>query len=354
MGDVTVFARPDRLRRFRVTAGALADGLAVRAAALEGAVDAYRLRTERAFEVDARPLVDAVRALGLTVRELGDWVGQVGDAFASLPALGGVALGSADDLRAALPAGLRFGSGATSGAGGPGGSGWARGAVGFTVQAVVAGGVDARDLRAVASVIGSGTRVGGALAGAADHPAAMPIGRFLDVGAAAAAGAAETHQRWVGEPDRPAVERGARAALDGALAAAGSYGGAAAGAWAGGTVCAPVPAVAPACAAVGARAGGWAGSNAAEAVSDLVLGDEAEPWERDPAGLAREVADIDHALVDAVAPFVEEAAGTARAAADRHADFVVDHPWLWDDGYAGVPATAPPPAAADVPSSGPR
>ncbi len=80
----TVSARPDRLRAFRVTAGEIADGLVTRRAALLDALHAYEGGTEPAFRAPARGGVAAVGSTVSLVRELGGFVGAVGDAFAAV------------------------------------------------------------------------------------------------------------------------------------------------------------------------------------------------------------------------------------------------------------------------------
>jgi hypothetical protein len=347
-----VFARPDRLRRFRLTAGALAEGLTTRQVALADAVDHYRSLTERAYEADCEAAVDAIRALGRAVQELGEWVGRVGDAFDELPSVDGVNLGPVPDLLAALPPELRLTDvGNDDGNTSLGDVDLA--GTGLTLVRMAALGAHPRDLAAVAAVVGPERATGRALAGAAQSVSGHALGRFLDGAQAVASGAREGWRRWESEPDREAPERVGRAAVDGLLNAAGGFGGSSAGAAAGSSLCAGSVVAGPLCASVGARAGGALGATVAERISDWALGDEPERWERDPGALAAEVADADP-TAEGVAPMLEEAAADAEAAARRHADFVLDHPWLWDDEYADAPEHAAPPPAADVPVDGPR
>lgn len=353
----TVFARPERLRQFRVTAGALADGLAFRCAELDAAVDRYRVATERAYEADCGPAADTVAALGLAVRHLGEWVGRVGDAFDDLTTMGGVAFGSSDLLLAALPPELRLTgeAGSTSGASGPGGIDLA--SAGLTFARAAAVGIGPRQLDALAVIVGPERQLGRVLASAAESPRVAGIARYVAVLDAAQHGVAEGAHRWQSEPDRPWAERGGRAAFDGALTAAGSYGGTVAGERIATQACTPFVgpvAAAAVCGPVGATHGAGVGRRAAEAVSDHLLGDEPEAWERDPQAVADEIADVDPVVFDAVEPMIVDAAAAASADADRHADFVMEHPWRWSVEYPDAPVHGAPPAAPEVPVAGPR
>lgn len=327
----TVHARPERLAAFAGAAADASESVARRAAPLGAAVSDYRRATERTYEVDCDSVAAAVRAWATAVGSLGAWVGQVGEAFARLPALGGRHLGPFEQVDGALPVALRLGGAASGGA--------------LTLAQLALAGAHPRDLRSVGQVIGTGRATGAWLDAAADTQVAGSIGRYLDWGAAVASGAAESEGRWRAEAHLDTPVRAARSAFDGVLATAGTYGGSAAGVAAGSWLCAPLgPPVQAVCASAGARAGSAAGGAAAELVSDAILGDEPEappPMPRDGS-----------AVVEAR---IASAAGRADAAATDHADFVVERPWLWDDEFADAP-THPHPVDHTEPETvtGPR
>jgi hypothetical protein len=151
------------------------------------------------------------------------------------------------------------------------------------------------------------------------------------------AGLREAEQRWDAEQDRGLADRAYRAAFDGGMQAAGVWAGARAGEWIGTTVCSSSIVMASGCGIFGARIGGDMGSRAAEWVSDRALGDEPEPWERDPFDVADEVADVDSDFAERVEPALEDARADAEAQARRHAEVVLDHPDQWDQDGDGVP-----------------
>jgi hypothetical protein len=151
------------------------------------------------------------------------------------------------------------------------------------------------------------------------------------------AGLREADQRWDAEVDRGLADRAYRAAFDGGMQAAGVWAGARAGEWVGTTVCSSSLFMASGCGVVGSRVGGDLGSRAAEWLSDRAIGDEPEPWERDPTRIRDEVADVDGEVGEAFEPTLEEARAEAEREARRRGEFIVRHPELWDhDG--GSPA----------------
>jgi hypothetical protein len=355
-----VFARPDHLHRFRATAHGAADGLEVRRRALGDAVDRYRARTEPTFEVDCAGADEAVHAVVLAVRQLGAWVGAVGDAFEAIGVsqgdLDGVFLAAADRLADALPAALRVVDGAGPRRPAMGEDEDDDGfdlADGLTIASAAGAGLRRSEMRALASVVGRDGAAGRALGAASESPRVPGLARFLDLTAALRAGGGEAANRWEAEPDRPPVERAGRAALDGLLAGGGSYGGAAGGAWLGATLCAPSLIGIPPCASAGSYAGGWLGGRAAEWLSDRILGPEPDPPGPDRDEVAAEVGDVDGAVLDVLEPVVADAADDASEAGARHADFVLDHPWLWDDDHADAPHHEPPPPTPVLPRTGP-
>lgn len=323
-----VHARPDRLQQLRRTAGGLADGLGVRRGALDDAVARYRAGTEPAFAVNGDDLPVTVGAMAAAVRQLGEWVGQVGDAFAEASAatvLDGVHQVHGGELDELLPPELRV-----------------------AAMVGVQGGASARraepgdddvDLVEVAVTLG-GAPLG-------------RVGRIADAVEAVRAGMDEAARRWAAEPDRPAPERLARAGIDGALNGAGTFGGAVGGTWAGAALCAPTVVGPVPCAVVGGHIGGWVGGRVGELAGDAILGDEPEPWEHDPDALAAAIGDVDADVDEALLPAVEAIAGDAALAADRHVEFVAEHPWLAGDDYADAPPSAAPPPAPVVPRTGP-
>jgi hypothetical protein len=349
-----VYARPERLQQLRVTAGGLADGLARRRGELADAIAAYQARTERAYEADCRGVADAVDGVGRAVRELGLWVGEVGDAFERLPSVfGELHLGGIGQLLAGLPPALQLEPADSGGRGGEVGA--AAGALGLTVASAATRGATPSQLDVLAVTVGRESAVAAVTRAVDDTPAGPVVGRLLDLMGVALVGIDEGVRRWSSEPDRETIERLARATFDGLLAAGGTYGGATVGGGLATAACVPAmgPA-APGCGAVGSLVGGRVGRRVAEVVSDAILGDESEPWERDAEALADEIADVDDEAFDAVEPLLDEAEAEATEAADRHNDFILDHEWLWDDEHRDAPHHAPPPPAPDVPVAGPR
>jgi hypothetical protein len=320
-----VAARPERLQTFRSTAGALAEGLEERRAAVGRARMAYQAATEAAFEVDVGAALDAAVALAAGIRELGSWVGGIGDAFERLP-LGSVFPGSPE-----LVLGPELGH-----------------------LGDVAEGVAADHLQAVAAADDVAASAGRTVQRAVVR-GAITASQLATVIAALRTGVAEVRHRWGSEPDRPSFERGARAGLDGALNTGAILGGGAAGAAAGTWACGPAG---RACAALGQAFGSQLGGQIGEAVGDVILGDEPPAWARDPVGLTADIADpdLDADVLDVVAVDLDEVAADASVAAGRHANFVVEHPWVWADTYADAPVHAPPPPAPDVlvAGAGPR
>jgi hypothetical protein len=329
---LTVFARPDRLQHFRLASAEAADDLARRASALDSAVGAYLRATERAYEAPCASAPQAVDAYAGALRGLGAWVGRVGDAFDDVGVFGGRRFISMDRLTARLPIGLRLGTELP--------------VAGTLVAAeAVIDGAHPRDLRAVALVFGTGTAAAATVAAAADGPVGRSLGRYLDFGAAVSRGASESEARWRSEPHLDLPERFGRAALDGVVAAGGTYAGSAGGIALGGWACSPLgPPVQAVCAAAGARAGSAVGGAIAETVSDTVLGPEPAPPPSPRDGIPLVTGQID-AAADAVT-----------AAADAHADFVLERPWLWDDEFADAPSHPHPVVPPQVPprSAGPR
>jgi hypothetical protein len=299
-----VFAHPDRLRQFRVTAGAMADGLAVRRESLHAAVAGYEGSTEPLYRADCRAALEGVRALGVALRELGEWVGRVGDAFETLPEIDGVHLGRLERLVAALPPELRTDDDWAAAGGGSVGS-------------------RARPSR------GRGLQPNPGATAATMFLGAVDVGGGLQL---LAQGLAEGRARADAERDRGALDRLARGAIDGGASVAGTVGGSNLGQATGAAVCAEAPALVPACGAVGSAIGGALGRRAGEWVTDRVLGEEPEPWERDPGRLANEIAELDPAEVEALEPMVEQAREESADRAGRHTDFVLDHPWMWNAG----------------------
>ena len=356
MPVVDVWARPDRLRRFAVTAGAMADGLAWRRGELDDAIGEYRGATEPAYEADCDGLVGAVEAIGLALRALGEWVGRVGDAFELGFPFGGARLMSVDDLAAALPPELRLDGERDPDdrdADGRATEGADLGALGLTLATLAASTTGRREVGQMATIL-EGSRGGRRLDAVARSSAAVGVRRLLEVVGLVQVGLAEGGQRWDSEPHRPTAERAGRAALDGGLAVAGTAAGTRVGGGLATAACGPAlgPA-AVACFPVGAGPGAGVGRRAAELLSDRVLGDEPEPWERDPELLAEEIGDADPEALDDVRAVLDGVAADAAERAERHADFVLDHPWLWDDDHAGAPQHEPPPAGPQQPASGP-
>lgn len=338
-----VFARPERLQQFRTTAGALAAGLAARTNRLDAAVADYRLHTESAFEVPCSELVDALRHLRAALDELGEWVGQVGDAFDGLPSFDGIAFCRTEFL-GLLPA--------VSLPGDRGGryadllelaEDLAVGALGGIRDGATA----AADDVAVGVARGAAGLAQRAAAAAARNPI-FTASQLLSYVSAAQQGIAELRHRWHAEADRPTPERAARAALDGALNTAGTIGGGGAGGWLGNLACGPP------CAPILAAAGSELGRRGGELAGDLLLGEERPEWQRDPLLLADEISDVDVGAIVALQPSLDGVAADAEALADRHADFVIDHPWVWADTYGDAPVVPSPPPAPDVPTRGLR
>jgi hypothetical protein len=236
-------------------------------------------------------------------------------------------------LEAALPLAFRFGGAVP--------------AVGSLVAAeAVAAGAHPRDLRAVAGVFAGSTTVGQQVVDATESSVGRAISRYLDLGAAVTRGASEAEGRWRSEAHLELPTRLGRAAFDGVVAAGGAYSGSAGGIALGNYACAPLgPPVQAVCASAGARAGTSVGGAVAEIVSDAVLG----PEPSGPRPLVQDAAGQLEARIDAAAARVAEAA-------DAHADFVLERPWLWDEEFADAPSVAPPPAptAPEVGAAGPR
>lgn len=389
-----VHARPDRLQQLRRTAGGLAEGLDVRCGALSDAVGRYRSSTEAAFEVDCASAPGSVRTVARALRELGDWVGQVGDAFERAPATvsGGVHQLSTARLDAELPLGLHAAAllearrgrpddhrgdrdgdarggdhrgdddGTDDDSGGTDGDG--RNGGGTDSDGDGDGrngdGTDRGDGRrpaaaGTAGAAGSAIDELGVARSAAEGPSSSSgPGPAAGLVGAARAAFDEAVERWAAEPDRPGFERAARAGLDGALNGLGTYGGAAAGGWAGGALCAPTVIGAAPCAAVGGYVGGVVGRWAGEAAGDAILGPESEPWERHPDDLADAIGDVDAEATDELQSMIDAVVDDAEAAGDRHANFVHAHPWRWDDEYADAPHHEPPPPVPAAPIAGPR
>jgi hypothetical protein len=354
-----VWARPERLRQFRRTAQAMADGLAWRRGELADAVGEYRSRTEPAYEADCDGLLAALEAIAGAVRALGEWVGRVGDAFELGIPFGGVRLMTAGELAAALPPELRLprtegAGGGHEGRGDPAVAVAGATGMGLTVASAAAAAIRPADLEAVAAVVGRESAADRRVGAAGDAPRPARVTRLLEVLGLLQVGLGEAGHRWEREPDRPTGERVARAGVDGALAAAGTLAGGRAGGMAAAAACAPaLGAAALACAPVGAGPGAGLGRRGAEWLSDQLLGPEPESWEREPERLAAEIGDVDEEVLDEVAPAIEEARAGARERARAHADFVLDHPWLWDDDHAGAPHHEPPPPAPDQSARGP-
>ena len=329
--ELTVFARPAVLDRFRTSCTDVAEDLLRRASALEAATGAYLRATELAYEARTRGAVPTVGAYAHALHNLGGWVGRVGDAFDDAALIDGRRFTTFERLVDDLPLAFRL-------AGGPH-------AAGALVAAnAVAEGAHLRDLRAMAGLFGGVSTVAAQVVDVAEGPAGRSISRYLDWGAAMARGATESEARWRSEADRELPSRVGRAVLDGAIATAGAYGGSAAGIAIGGSACASLgPPVQAVCAASGARAGNAVGGALAEIVSDVILGPEPAP----PI-MPRDGSAIVEARIEATAAQVTESA-IARA------DFVLERPWLWDDEFADAPhVPAPVVPASVVPSDGPR
>jgi hypothetical protein len=260
--ELTVFARPEVLARFRGSCADAADDLGLRASALDDAVGSYLRSTERAYEATCRTAPPAVRAYAAAVEGLGSWVGRVGDAFEGATIIQGRRFLSIDRLAAELPVAMRLGA--------------ALPAVGALVAAeAIANGAHPRDLRALAQVFGGGSAAGEGVLAATDGPIGRTVGRYLDWGAAVGRGATESEGRWRSEGHLDLPARIGRAALDGLIATGGAYSGSAAGIALGNYACAPLgPPVQAVCAASGARAGTSVGGALAEFVSDAILGPE--------------------------------------------------------------------------------
>lgn len=89
-----VGARPGRLVRYRAVLGEVADAMVTRAHGVDAAVAGYVARTELAFQADVGPVVGAVEALSEVVRDLGAWVGAVGESFVEADMAEALASGS--------------------------------------------------------------------------------------------------------------------------------------------------------------------------------------------------------------------------------------------------------------------
>ena len=331
--ELTVYARPDRLQRFRDASADAADDLDRRASALDLAVGGYLRATERAYEAPCSSAPDAVGAYAGAMRGLGAWVGRVGDAFEGAGMFDGRRFTTMDRLTAWLPSGLHLGRELP--------------AAGTLVAAeAIIEGAHPRDLRAIAQVFGAGTSATATVVAAVESSAGRTVGRYLDWGAAVSRGARESEARWRSESDLDLPERFGRAALDGVIATGGTYAGSAAGIGLGNWACSPLGLpVQAVCAAAGARAGASIGGEVAELVSDAVLGPEPAlppPPPRDATALVT-------AEIDAAAHAVAEAA-------ESHADFVLERPWLWDDEFADAPSHPHPvgPPQAPARPAGPR
>jgi hypothetical protein len=354
-----VSARPDRLGQLRATGRGIADGLHQRARHLDGSVDHYGVRTERAFEVDCSGAAEAVAAFALAVEALGAWVGEVGDAFAGAGGFAGVRFLPESVFLQALPRHLGGGGGAEIvGAIGLGGGPAGSNPPGFTLATAVVTGASPQQVEALAALVGPDRPGGRWLARAASSPTTADAARYLAGVGALTVGVAEARHRWGAEPHRPWLDRAARAGFDGAVAGAASLGGGAGGQAVGTAVCTPVMspvAAAAVCGPVAAALGSELVRNLGEDLTDAILGDEPAPWERDPEELAAAIAEPDPDVLEAVQPVLDESAEAGGVAADRHADFVMDHPWLWDDEFTDAPSIPNPnPPSAPQPASGPH
>jgi hypothetical protein len=353
-----VSARPDRLGHLRTTAGGIADGLRQREGQLDRAVDRYRARTEPAFQAECGRTDEALAAFAASIAFLGEWVGQVGDAFAEAGGLGGIHLLTEELLFAALPSHLVPGGEFGVADGLPALDPGRVAGAGLGLATALATNPHPQQLAALSRLVGPDRQAGRWLSRGAASPAAHDAARYVAVLGALTIGIDEAGHRWRSEPDRHWAERSARAAFDGAVAAGATYGGGAAGQELGTAVCSPIVgpvAAAAVCGPVAAAQAAPAARRAGEALTDLLLGDEPEPWEREPDDVAAQIVEVDEELLAEVQPFLDEAAELGAVAADRHADFVMDHPWLWDDAFADAPVVANPnPVPDPVPVAGAR
>jgi hypothetical protein len=322
-----VWARPDRLSRFRHTAEALADGLQERRRSSGAASMAHLAGTERRYEVDCGHLLALVEELAEQLRALGRWVGRVGDAFEGFTVAEGIAFGRGDALLEAVPLGpalvfARFA--ATPGSdGGPGLD------------------VLARDLLTARVLVNASGPV-------------LTLAQLTSLVTTARAGMVEVAHRWHADEGLPGAERVGRASMDGVLNMGGGLAGGALGAAAAGTACGgPSNPAGASCAAVGTHFGANLGQRAGEAIGDLFMGDERASWERDPVGLAGEIADVDDAVVSLADARIDEVVADVTERAQAHADHVMGHPWIWADTYRDAPVHAPPPPPPAIPARGP-
>jgi len=76
-----VGARPGRLVRCRAVLAEVADGMLTRVAGVDAAIVGYVAVTELEFQADVGAVVGAVEAVAAVVRDLGAWVGAVGEGF---------------------------------------------------------------------------------------------------------------------------------------------------------------------------------------------------------------------------------------------------------------------------------
>lgn len=229
-----VGARPARLVRCRTVLAEVAEGMLTRAAGVDDAVAGYVGVTELEFQADVGAVVGAVEAVAAVVRDLGAWVGAVGESFLDADAaraltaggmvpwfLDGVTLSSPEafDDRFAevappvLPGGSLTG-GATSA--GPEDDG-----DGFLISLGVDDGVGALGALADASRTGAGTGTGVAAALSSERFGRIATG--VSRVAAVAGVAFSAHGRWQADRDLDltAVERVGRAATQAGIEAGG-------------------------------------------------------------------------------------------------------------------------------------
>ncbi|MGH9185070.1 MAG: hypothetical protein ACRD0U_04530 [Acidimicrobiales bacterium] len=368
-------ARPARLRHFRTTADAIADGLVRRVSASESAKDAYVGGNEYTYRVDAGPLLDAASALADTLRSLGVWVGDVGDAFAAVDGddLDDTHSLADDTLIANLPPEqrddpFREGEGVT-----PSLDDWEpvpgvepppwldplRGtdtvldwtepalaaAVGHYLQRV--SGYTRATGTEVAGYVRYDPRFGGrAILGRFATAADLDrFGRWVGRGAVGISFAAGAAEQWFSDEGLDTGERIGRAAWMGGWTAAGSGLGGWGGAAIGGAACAAGGVTAPAapvCALAGGIIGGIGGGAAFSWVADqMPWMDDPDPAERDHDDLADGIASFDLEPVQEMAPLVAEAARTASEDNQALIDGLLLDPTLRHEHYPDAPAPAP-------------
>jgi hypothetical protein len=291
-------ARPDRLGALRVTCGGIAEGLAERAGELDRWVHRYRASTEPAFELECAVAGQLVDAFGLAVGALGRWVGQVADAFAEAGGFAGLRFLPSAIYFEALPLHLRVGVATDPWAGVPelGGSSAGVAGPGLTLATALLSHAHPRQLELVAALVGPQRPVGAWLARGAASPAAADGARYVAGLGALTVGVAEARHRWGAEPDRPWLERAARAGFDGAVMGGATMAGGMGGQALGTALCTPAMspvAAAAVCGPVAAAVASELLRNLGEDVTDHILGDEDAPWVHDPDELAAQVGDVD-------------------------------------------------------------